>query len=149
MPNWGGRLSWLHHQYQPKRQKHCHSNLLAVLTLYLEDLDTLIVIGGGTLMDEAKIWRAHNAPGIRLIVIPSLWGSGAEVSPVAVLNRRVKRKSTSVTNSFQISVAYGHNSLKAFLIIWPAMDVETHGPTPLKAFFLHCLREFSNRNWQT
>ena len=47
------------------------------------DLDTLIVIGGGNLMDEAKIWRAHHAPGTQLIAIPSLWGSGAEVSPVA------------------------------------------------------------------
>lgn len=53
--------------------------------------DTLVVIGGGTLMDEAKVWRMDQAPGIRLIAIPSLWGSGAEVSPVAVLNRQGKK----------------------------------------------------------
>jgi alcohol dehydrogenase class IV len=56
------------------------------------DLDTLIVIGGGTLMDEAKAWRAGHAPKTRLIAIPSLWGSGAEVSPVAVLNRQGKKE---------------------------------------------------------
>ena len=57
-----------------------------------EDLDTLIVIGGGTLLDEAKVWRVHHAPEMRLIAIPSLWGSGAEVSPVAVLNRQGKKE---------------------------------------------------------
>lgn len=56
------------------------------------DLDTLIVIGGGSLMDEAKAWRADHAPTTRLIAIPSLWGSGAEVSPVAVLNRQGKKE---------------------------------------------------------
>jgi alcohol dehydrogenase class IV len=51
------------------------------------DLDTLVVIAGGTLMDQAKLWRASKAPRTRLIAIPSIWGSGAEVSPVAVINR--------------------------------------------------------------
>ena len=56
------------------------------------DLDTLIVIGGGTLIDEAKAWRAGHAPKTRLIAIPSLWGSGSEVSPVVVLNRHGKKE---------------------------------------------------------
>jgi len=51
------------------------------------DLDSLVVIGGGKLMDRAKFWRASKAPQARLIAIPSIWGSGAEVSPVAVLDR--------------------------------------------------------------
>jgi alcohol dehydrogenase class IV len=57
-----------------------------------KNLDTLIAIGGGTLMDIAKVWRAHNAAGTQLIVVPSLWGSGAEVSPVAVLNQLDKKE---------------------------------------------------------
>lgn len=57
-----------------------------------EDLDTLIVVGGGTLLDRSKVWRAQHAPGIRLIAIPSLWGSGAEVSPVAVLDRKGEKE---------------------------------------------------------
>lgn len=52
-----------------------------------ERLGTLIAIGGGTRLDEAKFWRCHSAPDTRLVAIPSLWGSGAEASPVAVLDR--------------------------------------------------------------
>jgi len=50
------------------------------------DLDTLVVIGGGTLIDRAKaLLRAR--PEVRLVAVPSIWGSGAEVSPVIVLDR--------------------------------------------------------------
>lgn len=45
---------------------------------------TLIVIGGGTLMDAAKVFRSERAPTVSLVAIPSIWGSGAEASPVAV-----------------------------------------------------------------
>jgi alcohol dehydrogenase class IV len=55
------------------------------------DIGILIVIGGGTLMDEAKVWRLENAPELQLIAIPSIWGSGAEASPVAVRNREGKK----------------------------------------------------------
>ena len=48
--------------------------------------DTLIVVGGGSLMDRAKYWRWTRSPQTRLIAIPSIWGSGAEASPVAVLD---------------------------------------------------------------
>ena len=47
---------------------------------------SLIAIGGGTLLDLAKAWRADNDPELELIAVPSLWGSGAETSPVVVLN---------------------------------------------------------------
>jgi alcohol dehydrogenase class IV len=49
--------------------------------------DTLIAAGGGTLIDESKYFRATQRPQLRLIAIPSLWGSGAERSPIVVLNR--------------------------------------------------------------
>jgi alcohol dehydrogenase class IV len=51
----------------------------------LQDADTVIAVGGGTLLDRAKwIVRAHATP-LHLIAIPSVWGSGAEASPVVVL----------------------------------------------------------------
>lgn len=50
------------------------------------DIDTLVVVGGGTLIDRCKVWRARHAPGARLVAIPSLWGSGAEASPFAVID---------------------------------------------------------------
>ncbi|MDH3275721.1 MAG: iron-containing alcohol dehydrogenase [Gammaproteobacteria bacterium] len=46
----------------------------------------VIVIGGGTLLDAAKAWRADQSPATRLIAVPSIWGSGAEVSPIVVAN---------------------------------------------------------------
>lgn len=52
------------------------------------ETETLIVIGGGTRLDAAKVWRSEHRPALRLVAIPSLWGSGAEASPVAVLDHR-------------------------------------------------------------
>ena len=51
-----------------------------------EQIRNLVVIGGGTLLDQAKVWRLEQSTKINLIVIPSIWGSGAEVSPICVLN---------------------------------------------------------------
>lgn len=50
----------------------------------LAALDTLIVVGGGALIDRAKLLRWPRWPRLRLIAVPSMWGSGAESSPVAV-----------------------------------------------------------------
>ena len=74
------------------------------------DLDTLIVIGGGTLIDEAKAWRAGHAPKTRLIAIPSLWGSGSEVSPVAVLNRHGKKE-----------IHIGDELIPDIICLWPEL----------------------------
>jgi len=54
-------------------------------------VQTLVVIAGGTLIDEAKVWRLENAPLVKLIAVPSIWGSGAEASPIAVRNRNGKK----------------------------------------------------------
>jgi alcohol dehydrogenase class IV len=49
------------------------------------DADWLVVVGAGRMIDQAKALKpAH--PGLRLAVAPSLWGSGAEASPVVVLD---------------------------------------------------------------
>lgn len=48
---------------------------------------TLVVAGGGTMLDEAKRFVHDDAPQLRLVAIPTLWGSGAEACPVVVLNR--------------------------------------------------------------
>ncbi|WP_445166418.1 hypothetical protein ACTXG7_21545 [Mycolicibacterium sp. Dal123E01] len=45
---------------------------------------SLLVIGGGSLIDRAKLWRYEERPDIYLIACASIWGSGAEVSPIAV-----------------------------------------------------------------
>jgi alcohol dehydrogenase class IV len=48
---------------------------------------TLIAAGGGKLIDHAKYLRATFRPDLRLIAMPSIWGSGAERSRVVVLDR--------------------------------------------------------------
>ena len=48
------------------------------------DTERVIAVGGGKLLDTAKAWRADHSPATRLIAVPSIWGSGAEVSPVVV-----------------------------------------------------------------
>jgi alcohol dehydrogenase class IV len=47
-------------------------------------VETVVVIGGGTLIDSAKV-RARALPNVRrLYAVPTIWGSGAEVSRIAV-----------------------------------------------------------------
>jgi alcohol dehydrogenase class IV len=48
---------------------------------------SLVVIGGGTMIDEAKLWRRRERPDLELIAVPTLWGSGAEASGIVALNR--------------------------------------------------------------
>jgi alcohol dehydrogenase class IV len=55
------------------------------------DATTLIVIAGGKLLDEAKVWRTEHTGKLKLVAVPSIWGSGAEISPIAVLNRNGKK----------------------------------------------------------
>jgi alcohol dehydrogenase class IV len=53
--------------------------------------DAIVVAGGGTLIDEVKLRWASMVPKPRLYALPTLWGSGAEVSPVVVVNRNSKK----------------------------------------------------------
>ncbi len=52
-----------------------------------EVLDTLVVVGGGALLDRAKAAARERPQPIRLVAVASIWGSGAEASPVVVLDR--------------------------------------------------------------
>lgn len=76
-------------------------------------LDSLLVVGGGELMDRAKYWRAMQSPSTRLIVIPSIWGSGAENSRIAVLNQEGKK-----------TIFVGAEYLPDIRAVWPEL-VET------------------------
>src|SRR5579871_2320410 len=68
----------------------------------------LIVAGGGALMDEAKYFRARRRRGLRLVLMPSIWGSGAEASPIVVLNRDGGKQ-----------IALGAEFLPDAVIYWP------------------------------
>lgn len=56
-----------------------------VSTALPDDAEWLLAAGGGTLIDRAKIARASR-PGLKLAALPTIWGSGAEASPIAVQN---------------------------------------------------------------
>ncbi len=60
---------------------------LALADAVAGDWDGLVVVGGGTMIDEAKAALRDADRKRTLVVVPSLWGSGAEASPVVVLNR--------------------------------------------------------------
>jgi len=70
----------------------------------------LIVAGGGSLMDEAKHFRARQRPALNLILMPSIWGSGAESSPIAVLNRGGAKE-----------IAIGDEFLPDAVVYWPEL----------------------------
>ena len=57
---------------------------------HLEGVDWLLVAGGGTVIDQAKVLRSKH-PQVKLAALPTLWGSGAEASPIAVLNEDGKK----------------------------------------------------------
>lgn len=73
-------------------------------------LGTLLVVGGGSRMDRAKRWRALESPHTRLIVIPSLWGSGAEVSPIVAL-----------TEGETKTILMGPEFLPDYRSVWPEL----------------------------
>lgn len=83
--------------------------------------ECLIVIGGGTLMDKAKAWRADHASEMKLVAVPSIWGSGAEVSPITVINHE-DRKEIRVDERF----------LPDARVIWPDLS-ESIPPSGVQA----------------
>ena len=70
----------------------------------------LVVAGGGSLMDEAKHFRARKRPALNLVLIPTIWGSGAESSPIAVLNREGAKQ-----------ICIGGEFLPDAVIYWPEL----------------------------
>jgi alcohol dehydrogenase class IV len=74
-----------------------------------DDVDTLVVIGGGTLIDEAKYLARSRARPLRLVAVPTIWGSGAEASPIVVLDR-----------DGQKTIHMGQQYLPDQVVDWPA-----------------------------
>jgi hypothetical protein len=82
---------WARPYLWDKLDKHFSVPLISANDMPPADLDKLIVIGGGILIDKAKVWRKEKSPDTKLIAIPSIWGSGSENSPVAILNDGTKK----------------------------------------------------------
>ena len=73
-------------------------------------LETVLAVGGGVLIDRAKYWRATQSPNTKLFVIPSIWGSGAENSRIAILNEGGKK-----------SIFIGAEYLPDVRAVWPKL----------------------------
>jgi alcohol dehydrogenase class IV len=88
----------------------------------------LVVAGGGSLMDDAKRWRVTQSPGTRLAVIPTIWGSGAEVSPIAVTHGDAKEIAMSPALIPDVRVRWASlaDGLPAPLARWASGDALTH-----------------------
>lgn len=90
---------------------------------------TLVAIGGGTLLDQAKVLRRTAFPSLRLITVPSIWGSGAEVSSIAVLNVE-GRKDIQIDAALTPNIYVHMEALTATIpearAVWACGDVLAH-----------------------
>lgn len=73
----------------------------------------VVVVGGGSLLDAAKRWRVEHAAHVTLVAIPSLWGSGAENSPVVVFE--------DAQNPLLKQALIGEQYLPDVRAIWPEL----------------------------
>jgi alcohol dehydrogenase class IV len=85
------------------------------------DADTLVVVGGGTLIDSAKAQRRDFAPQLRLVAVPSIWGSGAEASPIVVVNHDDRKE-----------IRKGDEFLPDARVVWP--ELATDVPSSLARY---------------
>jgi alcohol dehydrogenase class IV len=72
---------------------------------------TLIACGGGKLLDAAKAVAKRRPEPLVLVAVPSAWGSGAEASPVVVLDRPDGTKDITTDPA----------QLPDDVVLWPAL----------------------------
>ncbi len=94
----------------------------------LDGADWVLAVGGGKLIDQAKVLRAKH-PQVKLATLPTLWGSGAEASPIAVLNvdgKKVIRMGPEMLPEVIVSYPDFAKSLPAELIKHACGDAWSH-----------------------
>lgn len=125
-------LEQLRDHFQGETQALCSAAIAAqaaaqfrvstIGTLPATGLGTLLVVGGGSRMDRAKRWRAEQSPNTRLILIPSLWGSGAEVSPIV-----------AITEAGGKHIQMGPQFLPDYRSVWPELALSVPPKVALHA----------------
>jgi alcohol dehydrogenase class IV len=88
----------------------------------------LLVVGGGAAIDRAKLWRRDTNSSLRLAAAASLWGSGAEASPIAVGPGLPKRIALGSDLRPDIRVQWPElaDSLSESQVRWACGDVWSH-----------------------
>ncbi|MEA2180572.1 MAG: 1-propanol dehydrogenase [Solirubrobacteraceae bacterium] len=90
-----------------------------------EGVATLVACGGGTLIDAAKAAAKRRPDPLVLVAVPSLWGAGAEASPVVVLGTEITLDPTQLPDHVVLWPQL-IDSVPADLRRWGAADVWAH-----------------------
>lgn len=114
--DWGRTVIWCGESVRARVESTLSYPIVNADAPLAEDVETLIVVGGGTLIDQAKRVTRRDRRR-RLIAIPSIWGSGAEASPVITYCESGQKKFT-VSEEF----------VPDYCCIWPGL-IETIPPT--------------------
>lgn len=88
----------------------------------------LLAAGGGTLIDRAKLLRAHH-PQVKLAALPTIWGSGAEASLIAVASEngnKVIRMGPELLPDLIVSHSEFARSASAELMLHACGDAWSH-----------------------
>jgi len=107
--------------------------------------DWLIAVGGGMLIDQAKLLRQATA-GVKLAAIPTLWGSGAEFSPIAVWmedGKKVFRRDPVLLPDVAIYLPEFAETLPPDLVRWGCGDAWAHA---LEGFLSPLASDETRRN---
>ncbi len=90
--------------------------------------DWIVAVGGGKIIDQAKLLKSQKA-GAKLAAVPTIWGSGAEASPIAVWgegSRKVFRRDATLLPDLVVSVPEFSESLSPDLVRWACGDAWAH-----------------------
>lgn len=110
-----------------------------------DSADWLLVVGGGRLIDQAKLLRAEH-PHLKLAALPTIWGSGAEASPIAVWmqrNQKVFRRDYSLLPDIVIVAPELSKTLSPEQIRWGCGDAWAHA---LEGFLSPLASDETRRN---
>lgn len=88
----------------------------------------LVVAGGGRLIDEVKRWRVERSPVTQIAAIATIWGSGAEASPIAVTHGAAKHIAIDPALRPDVRVRWAElaDHLSPDLARWACGDTLTH-----------------------
>jgi alcohol dehydrogenase class IV len=79
-----GTQVWAIERLAPLASAALPFDLIADSALPAAGQARIVAIGGGAFLDRVKLWRRETSPQTWLCAVASLWGSGAEASPIAV-----------------------------------------------------------------
>lgn len=107
----GCPLSWTPPEHTTRMFRVAHRalplTLVEALRRDISDVCEIVAIGGGTVMDAAKAWLHLQGKRAKLTLIPTTFGTGAEVTPFATVYAADGRKlSLMMPDPINVEVQY-------------------------------------------